>query len=380
MLKEEVKQVRGLMMDFVRDIPKEEIDSLEKEHEMPLDRIGMLGDRGMMGLSVPLEYGGAGFCTTELLTVGEPLAEAWSSLYLIWLVQNSIAVLPVLLFGNNEQKEFWLSRFANGELGCFCLTEPSCGSDVASLKISAKETEDDFILNGTKRFITNAINGKMATVFARTGAKGSGSKGISAFILDLSTPGIILGSAEKKIALHASPICDVIFNECHIPKGALVGEKNNGFKIAMSTLNAGRLGVAMQAVGLAEEALRRAKDYGDERMVAGGEKKVNDTEQARRKYAWMRTEIDAVRALIFEAARLKDEGQPFVQKASEAKLKAARVALEVTREAVGIFGGNGFIADYDIFRLHAEAFGVWIYEGTQEIQEMIISKAEFGEL
>ena len=380
MLKEEVKQVRGLMMDFVRDIPKEEIDSLEKEHEMPLDRIGMLGDRGMMGLSVPLEYGGAGFCTTELLTVGEPLAEAWSSLYLIWLVQNSIAVLPVLLFGNNEQKEFWLPRFANGELGCFCLTEPSCGSDVASLKISAKETEDDFILNGTKRFITNAINGKMATVFARTGAKGSGSKGISAFILDLSTPGIILGSAEKKIALHASPICDVIFNECHIPKGALVGEKNNGFKIAMSTLNAGRLGVAMQAVGLAEEALRRAKDYGDERMVAGGEKKVNDTEQARRKYAWMRTEIDAVRALIFEAARLKDEGQPFVQKASEAKLKATTVALEVTREAVGIFGGNGFIADQDIFRLHAEAFGPWIYEGAQEIQEMIISKAELGEL
>ena len=380
MLREEVKQIRELMRDFVRDIPKEEIGSFENERKMPLDRIGILGDRGMLGLSIPPEYNGAGFCTTELLTVGEPLAEAWSSLYLIWLVQNSIAVLPVLLFGNNEQKAFWLPIFAKGELGCFCLTEPSCGSDVASLKLSAKETKDGFILNGTKRFITNAINGKIATVFARTGAKGSGSKGISAFILDLLTPGIILGSAEKKIALHASPICDVIFSECKIPKTALVGEKNKGFKIAMSTLNAGRLGVSMQAVGLAEAALGRAEDYGYTRMVSGGETKVNDTIQARRKYAWMRTEIDAVRALIFEAARLKDESQPFVQKASEAKLKATTVALEVTREAVGIFGGNGFIADQDIFRLHAEAFGPWIYEGAQEIQEMIISKAELGEL
>ncbi|MCX7784893.1 MAG: acyl-CoA dehydrogenase [candidate division WOR-3 bacterium] len=373
----ELTENQKMIQDMMRKFAKEELEpkavELDKTGEFPTENIKKLAELGIMGMVVPEEYGGAGFDFVSLAIAVEEISRACASTGVIVAVHNSLVCHSIYTFGTEEQKKRLLPKLASGEkLGAFALTEPNVGSDPASLETTAKLDGDYYILNGSKRFITNAKNADVFIVFA-TADKSLGYKGICGFIVEKGMSGFSLGKHEDLMGLRATGNCELIFEDCKVPKENLLAEQGKGFKIALGILDVSRIDIGAQAVGIAQAALDKSIQYSKERKQFG--KAICEFEMIQAKLAEMAMKIQAARLLTYYAAFLKDKGVPrFSQESSIAKLYASTIAVEVTREAVQIFGGYGYSKDYPVERYYREAKCLEIYEGTSEIQKIVIAR------
>ncbi|MEK4484576.1 acyl-CoA dehydrogenase [Psychrobacillus sp. FSL H8-0484] len=364
-----------MMRNMVRDFAKTEIEPFierMEQGEFPREIIKKMGELGLMGITVPEQYGGSEMDFTSYVIAINELSKVSAVIGVILSVHTSVGTNPILYFGNDTQKNKYLPKLASGEyLGAFCLTEPSAGSDAGALKTKAVKQGDHYILNGSKVFITNGGEADVNIVFASTDAS-QGSRGISAFIVEKDTPGFIIGKDEHKMGLHGSRTVQMTFEDMKIPVENLLGEEGEGFKIAMANLNTGRIGIATQALGIAEAAFEAAVAYAKEREQFG--KPIAANQGVGFKLADMGTAVEAARLLIYRAASLRDQGIPCGKEASMAKLFASKTAVDVAIEAVQVFGGYGYTEDYPVERYFRDAKITEIYEGTSEIQRIVISK------
>jgi acyl-CoA dehydrogenase len=364
-----------MMRDMVQNFAKTEIEPFipqMESGEFPREILKKMGGLGLMGITVPEEYGGAGMDFISYISAIHELSKVSAVVGVILSVHTSVGTNPIMYFGNDEQKNRYLPKLASGEyLGAFCLTEASSGSDAGSLKTRAVKKENHYVLNGSKMFITNGGEADVYIVFASTDSP-KGTYGISAFIVDKDTPGLVIGKDERKMGLHGSRTVELSFDQMKVPVENLLGEENGGFKIAMANLDVGRIGIAAQALGIAEAALEAATDYAKVRVQFG--KPIAAQQGVGFKLADMATAVEAAKLLVYRAAQLRAEGLPCGKEASMAKLFASRAAVEGSIEAVQVFGGYGYTEDYPVERYFRDAKVTEIYEGTSEIQRIVISK------
>lgn len=368
-----VTEEQEMLLKVVRDFARKEvapvIERMEKEDRFPIEIVKKMGELGLMGIPIPEKYGGSGMDFTSYIQTIHELSKVSATVGVILSVHTSVGTNPILYFGNEEQKRRFLPRLASGGyLGAFALTEPGAGSDAGSLKTTAKETDVSYILNGSKVFITNGGVADTYITFARTG---DNSKDISAFIVEKDSPGLIIGKKEKKMGLHGSNTVQLTFDQCVIPKGNLLGEKGSGFNIAMANLNIGRIGIAAQGLGIAEAALEYAVNYAKERKQFG--KSIASNQGISFKLADMATATESAKLLTYHAATLIEQGVPCAKETSMAKLAATRTAMNNAIEAIQIFGGYGYTEEYPVERLFRDAKVTEIYEGTNEIQHIVIA-------
>ncbi|MEW6049901.1 MAG: acyl-CoA dehydrogenase family protein [Candidatus Zixiibacteriota bacterium] len=343
------------------------------EHETtPQDLIQECAELGYFGFTVPEEYGGLGQGATAFAGVLEEFCAACAGFGIMLSVHNSLTCEILRLFACEDLKKKYLPLMASGEkIGAYCITEPNAGTDVASLTTTAMPKGDQFVLNGTKTFVTNAVYAGVLIVFAKTKPE-EGRKGISCFIVDKETPGITLGKPEKKCGIKASDTREITFVDALVPKGNVIGELQDGFRMAVSILNSGRVGVSFQAIGIARSALEEAIKYSKVRKQFG--QPIADFQAIQFKLAEMATRLDAGRLLGYRAAQLKDEGKPCHREASMSKLYCSQMANFVCNEAVQIHGGYGYIKEYAVERYFRDARVTELYEGTSEAQRMVISR------
>ncbi|MFB5086184.1 acyl-CoA dehydrogenase [Psychrobacillus sp. PGGUH221] len=364
-----------MMRNMVRDFAKTEIEPFierMEQGEFPREIIKKMGELGLMGITVPEKYGGSEMDFTSYVIAINELSKVSAVIGVILSVHTSVGTSPILYFGNEEQKNKYVPKLASGEsLGAFCLTEPSAGSDAGALKTKAVLKGDHYVLNGSKVFITNGGEADINIVFASTDTS-KGSKGITAFIVEKDTPGFIVGKDEEKMGLHGSRTVQLTFEDMKIPVENRLGEEGEGFKIAMANLNTGRIGIATQALGIAEAALEAAVGYAKERVQFG--KPIAANQGVGFKLADMATAVEAARLLVYRAASLREQGLPCGKEASMAKLFASKTAVDVAIEAVQVFGGYGYTEDYPVERYFRDAKITEIYEGTSEIQRIVIGK------
>lgn len=365
-----------LVQQTARDFATREIlpvaSQLDAEHRFPAEIVRGLAELGLMGVMVPEEYGGAGMDNVAYVLAMEEVARACASTAAIMSVNNSLVCDPILRYGTEEQKRRYLPVLASGrEVGCYCLTEPQAGSDAASLQTTARLDGDGWVLNGTKVFVTNAREAWVFIVYARTEPE-AGRRGISAFIVERDHPGISVGKVERKMGLLASSTCEVLLQDCRVPRDNLLGARGEGFKVALSTLDGGRIGIAAQAVGIARAALEESVAYARERRQFG--RPIAEFQAIQWKIADMATRIDAARLLTLRAAWLRDQGKRCTAEASMAKLFASETAMFAAHQGVQIFGGYGYIKDYPVERYFRDAKITEIYEGTSEIQRLVIAR------
>jgi butyryl-CoA dehydrogenase len=368
-----------LIRDTARGLATNEIVKLaaqiDREHRFPREVIAKLGELGLMGIAVPEAWGGAGMDNVSYALAVEEISRACASTGVIMSVQNSLVCDPILHFGTDAQKQRWLPALASGKkLGCFALSEPDAGSDAGAQKTTAvaQGTTATFILNGTKNFITNGPVSDVVLVFAMTDLA-RGNRGISAFVLASDTPGLKFGPADDKMGIRGAPSSQLFLTDCVAPADALLGQPGDGFKIAMRTLDGGRIGIAAQAVGIARAAFEDATRYALERKTFGHP--IADHQAIQFKLADMCTEIDAARLLVWRAAVKKDTGARHTSESSMAKLFASEVANRAAKEAVQVFGGYGYLTDFPVERHFRDAKITEIYEGTSEIQRLVIASA-----
>ncbi|MBP2076249.1 acyl-CoA dehydrogenase [Oceanobacillus polygoni] len=367
---EEQEMLRKLVRDFAQKEVAPEIERMEQEDRFPIEVVKKMGELGLMGIPIPEKYGGSGMDFTSYINTIHELSKVSATVGVILSVHTSVGTNPILYFGNEEQKQRFLPKLASGEyLGAFALTEPGSGSDAGSLKTSAKEADDNYILNGSKVFITNGGVADTYITFARTG---DNSKDISAFIVEKDSPGLIIGKKEKKMGLHGSNTVQLTFDQCVVPKENLLGEKGSGFKVAMANLNIGRIGIAAQGLGIAEAALEYAVAYAKERKQFG--KSIAANQGISFKLADMATATESAKLLTYHAASLIEQGIPCGKETSMAKLTATKTAMNNAIEAIQILGGYGYTEDYPVERLFRDAKVTEIYEGTNEIQHIVIAK------
>ncbi len=372
-LTDEQKMLEKTVRDFSEKEIKPTRAEFDENEEYPIEILRRLGEMGIMGMAVPPEYGGSGADVISYAIAIEELSKIDPSVGVAVSVHNSLGCDPIVKFGTEEQKKKWLPGLASGKkIGCFCLTEPDAGSDAAAIKGSARLEGDEYIVNAKKQFISNAAGADLSLVFVMTD-KEKGYKGISGFLVPTDAPGFSRGKKEKKMGIHASVTMEMNYEDCRIPKENLLGEEGDGFKIALWALDAGRIGVAAQAVGIAQGALNEAIAYSKERVQFG--KPISSFQAIQWMIADMATEIDAARFLVYRAAHVKEKGGRFSKEAAMAKLKASDVAVNVSRDAVQIFGGYGYMREYPVERYYRDAKITEIYEGTSEIQRMVISRA-----
>jgi len=368
---EEQEMMRKMVRDFAASEIAPFIEKMENG-EFPGPILRKMGELGLMGIPVPQEYGGAEMDFTSYIIAINELSRVSATMGVILSVHTSVGTNPILYFGTEEQKRKYVPKLASGEyLGAFCLTEPSSGSDAASLKSRAVRDGDHYLINGSKVFITNGGEADVYIVFAKTNPALC-SKGISAFIVEKNTPGLVVGKDEKKMGLHGSRTVQLTFEDMRIPVENLLGQEGEGFKIAMANLDVGRIGIAAQALGIAEAALSAATAYANERKQFG--KPIIAQQGIAFKLADMATSVEAARLLVYHAADLRSRGQKCSMEASMAKLFATRTAVEVATEAIQVFGGYGYTEDYPVERYFRDAKVTEIYEGTSEIQRIVISK------
>jgi acyl-CoA dehydrogenase len=368
-----------MMRQMVRDFAKTEIDPFVErmeQGEFPREILKKMGELGLMGTTAPESLGGSEMDFTSYIIAINELSKVSAVVGVILSVHTSVGTNPILYFGNEAQKQKYVPKLASGEyLGAFCLTEPSAGSDAGSLKSRAVKEGDNYIINGAKVFITNGGEADVYIVFASTNPE-LGSRGISAFIVEKETPGLIIGKDEHKMGLHGSRTLQLTFENMVVPAENLLGAEGDGFKIAMSNLDVGRIGIAAQALGIAEAALEAATNYAKERVQFG--KPIVANQGVGFKLADMATAVEAARLLVFRAANLRTQGLPCGKEASMAKLFASKTAVDVAIDAVQIFGGYGYTEDYPVERYFRDAKVTEIYEGTSEIQRMVIGKHLFS--
>ena len=345
-----------------------EIDELER---FPVETVEKMGKLGIFGIPIPKQYGGAGGSKLMYSMAVEELSKACGTTGVIVSAHTSLCSVPILHFGTEEQKQKYLPRLSSGEwLGAFGLTEPNAGTDAAGQQTVAVECEEGYILNGSKIFITNAGYAHVYIVFAMTD-KSKGTRGITAFIVEDGTAGFSIGKKEKKMGIRGSATCELIFEDCVIPKENLLGKINGGFKIAMNTLDGGRIGIASQALGIAQGAMDETVKYVKERKQFG--RSLSAFQNTQFVLADLEVKIEASRLLVRAAALAADEGKPSSVAAARAKLFAADTAMEVTTKAVQLHGGYGYTREYPVERMMRDAKITEIYEGTSEVQKMVIA-------
>jgi len=344
----------------------------DENAEFPYEQIKLMGELGFMGMMVPEEYSGAGMDTLTYVIALEEIAAVEAAASTIMSVNNSLVCQLLADWGTNVQKDQYLKTLASGiKLGAYSLSEPQSGSDASNLRTHARRKNGHYIINGTKNWVTNGINSDIVVMFCLTD-KDLGSKGISAFIVDKGMAGFSTGKKENKLGIRASDTCELYFDDCEVPVENRIGEEGAGFKIAMNTLGGGRIGIAAQGLGIARAALEAAVSYAGARKQFG--KTIGSFGAIQNKLANTATEIDAARLLIWRAAKLKDRGKPYVKESSMAKLYASTVAMKAATDCVQIYGGYGYMREYGVERLMRDAKITQIYEGTSEIQQLVIGR------
>lgn len=369
----EQEMIRDAMRAFSKERLAPFASEWDKSHTFPAQALKELGELGAMGMVIPEEWGGAGMDYMSLVLTLEEIAAGDGATSTIVSVQNSLPCGITFKYGSEAHKREWLIPLARGEkLGCFCLTEPHTGSDASALTTRADRDGDDFVLNGVKQFITTGKNADMAIVLAVTD-KTAGKKGISCFLVPTNTPGFIVTRIEEKMGQRASDTAQITFENCRIPASALMGNEGDGYKIALSNLESGRIGIAAQAIGMARAALEAAITYAKDRVAFGVP--IIKHQAVSFRLADMATQLDAARLMVWRAAALKDAGKPCLTEASMAKLFASEVAEKVCTDAIQIHGGYGYVSDFPVERIYRDVRVCQIYEGASDIQRLVIGRA-----
>ena len=367
---------QALLRDTARDVARKLLAphaaEWDREARFPKEALGELGKLGFMGMLVPSEHGGAGADHVGYALALEEIAAGDGAVSTILSVHNSVGCVPVLRYGSEEQKRRFLQPMAAGEmLACFCLTEPQAGSDAAAIKTRARRRGNRWVLNGTKQFITSGQNAQVAIVFAVTDPD-AGKKGISAFIVPTDTPGYKVARLEHKLGQRASDTAQLVFEDLELTPDLMLGGEGDGYRIALSNLEGGRIGIAAQSLGMARAAYEAALAYGKERAAFG--QKIIAHQAVAFRLADMATQLAAARGLILEAARRRDAGEPCLKEAAMAKLFASEMAERVCSDAIQIHGGYGYLADFPVERIYRDVRVCQIYEGTSDIQRLVIAR------
>ena len=364
--------VRQFMQTEVRPVVKE----LEREERFPLDLLQKLGEMGCCGMLTPEEWGGPGMDTVSYVLMLEEVSRVYTAMSTALGVTNSAVQAPLYRFGSDAQKQKYLKRLATGEiLGSFCLTEAAAGSDAAGIQTTATRSGETYRLHGAKTWVTNGAHAGLYLVFAKTDPA-AGGKGMTAFLVEPTCKGFRIGRHEDKMGQRSSPSVEILLNECEVPAASRLGDEGQGLKIALSALDGGRIGIAAQAVGLAQGALDESVSYARQRRAFG--KSISEFQAIQWMIADMQTEVEAARQLTYYAAWLKDSGRPMGSAASKAKLYASEMANRVAYKAVQIHGSVGYSRETDVERMYRDARVITIYEGTSEVQRMIIARDLLG--
>lgn len=372
-LSEEQLMIQQAARDFAQTELKPGVIERDEHQKFPKEQVAKLGELGFLGMMVSPKYNGSGMDAVSYVLVMEELSKVDASASVVVSVNNSLVCYGLETYGNEAQKEKYLKPLASGEkIGAFCLSEPEAGSDATSQQTTAEDMGDYYLLNGTKNWITNGSTASTYLVIAQT-HKELRHKGINAFIVEAGTPGFTVGPKENKLGIRGSDTHSLMFNDVKVPKENRIGEDGFGFKFAMKTLEGGRIGIAAQALGIAAGAYELALEYSKQRKSFG--KPISEHQAIAFKLADMATQIEAARLLVYKAAWLKDQGKEYTLAGSMAKLFASKVAMDVTVEAVQVHGGYGFVKEYHVERLMRDAKITQIYEGTSEIQKMVISRS-----
>jgi alkylation response protein AidB-like acyl-CoA dehydrogenase len=371
-LSEEQLMFQKMVRDFVAKELEPIAARLDENEEYPAEVIKKMGELGLMGVTIPEKYGGSGGDSIHLVIATEEIARVCGSTAVIYIVTLSLACSPIYNFGSEEQKQRFVLPLAKGvKLGCFGLTESSAGSDVASLQTTALRQGNNYILNGTKIFITNGAEADLAVIFT-TIDRSLRQRGITAFIVEKGTPGFSVGKKEHKLGIRASSTTELVFENCSVPAESRIGKEGEGFRIAMETIDSSRINIAAQAVGIARAALETSLNYAKERQQFG--QPIANFQAIQWMLADMATSIDAARLLTYRAAYFKNKGLPFLKESAMAKLFAAEASMSITTKAVQIHGGYGYTKDYPVERYLRDAKITEIYEGTSEMQRMTIAR------
>lgn len=372
-LNEQQRMVRDTARAFAAEQLAPHAEAWDRDHTYPADAVRALGELGFLGMVVPEDWDGAGMDNVSYALALEEVAAGCGAVSTIMSVHNSVGCMPILKFGTDAQKDRFLRPLARGEvIGAFCLTEPSAGSDAAAIKTRAVRDGDEWVLNGSKMFITSGQNAGVAIVFAVTDPA-AGKKGISAFIVPTDTPGWQVVRVENKLGQHASDTCQIAFEDMRLPADLMLGAEGQGYKIALANLEGGRIGIASQSVGMARAAYEVARDYAKDRKQFG--KPIIEHQAVAFRLADMKVRIEAARHLVLEAARLRDAGLPCLTEACMAKLYASEMAEKVCSDAIQTLGGYGYLADFPVERIYRDVRVCQIYEGTSDVQRMVIARA-----
>lgn len=372
LLNETQIQIRDMARDYAREKLLPTAAARDKAHAFPKNEIAEMGQLGLLGMMVPEDFGGSDVGAVAYAAVLEEIAAGDGACSTILSVHNSVCCMPILKFGTQAQKQRFLPKLASGEwVGGFALTEPQAGSDAADLRTRARRDGDHYVLNGSKQFITSGKNGNVIIVFAVTNPE-AGKKGISAFIVPTDTPGYNVVRVEDKLGQHASDTCQIAFDNMRLSADLMLGEEGQGYRIALANLEGGRVGIASQSVGMARAAFEAARDYARERNTFG--KPIIEHQAVAFRLATMATEIEAARQLVLHAAQLREAGLPCLTEASMAKLFASEMAERVCSAAIQIHGGAGYVTDYPVERIYRDVRVCQIYEGTSDIQRLVIAR------
>lgn len=376
-LNEQEELVRGMARDFAMNELAPRARKADREETLDPEVFKMLGELGLWGMTIGEEFGGAGMGNKELAIALMEINEGCGSTGVTVSVHNSLLGAPITKWGTEAQKQQWLPRLASGELmGCYCLTEPNAGSDAAAVQTSAVLDGDDYVINGTKIFVTNGAWAGLALVYVRTNTEVSNAKGMSAFIVPMDTPGVSVGKKELKTGIRGSSTTEVIFENVRVPKANLLGEEGRGFMIAMDTLDGGRIGIASQAIGIGNACLRASIKYAGEREQFG--RPLAAFQAIQFKIADMSTRLEAARLLVMRAADKRDRGERCSLEAAQAKLAASLACNFAADECLQIHGGAGYTDDFEVERLFRDARITEIYEGATDIQRIVISRQLMG--
>ncbi len=371
-LSEEQQAVQAAARDFARTELLPGVIERDEKQQFPAEQVRKMGELGFMGMMVDPKYNGGGMDTVSYVLAMEEISKIDASASVAMSVNNSLVCWGLETYGNEEQKQKYLTRLASGEtIGAFCLSEPEAGSDATSQRTTAEDKGDHYLLNGTKNWITNGNSAGVYIVMAQTNPEKK-HKGINALIVEKEMDGFVVGKKEDKLGIRGSDTHSLMFTDVKVPKENRIGEDGFGFNFAMSTLNGGRIGIASQALGIASGAYELALKYSKERKAFG--KEISQHQAIQFKLADMATQIDAARLLCLQAASLKDQKKPYARASAMAKLFASEVAMDVTVEAVQVHGGYGYVKEYHVERLMRDAKITQIYEGTSEIQRIVISR------
>ncbi|WP_175953212.1 acyl-CoA dehydrogenase family protein [Burkholderia sp. BCC0405] len=369
---EDQRMIRDAARAFATEMLAPNAAQWDHDAHLPDAIVAQLGELGLLGMIVPQELGGSYTDYVAYALAMEEVAAGDAACATMMSVHNSVGCGPILGFGTPAQKDRWLAEMASGRvIGAFCLTEPQAGSEANNLRTRAELRDGKWVLNGAKQFVTNGQRAGVAIVFAMTDPE-AGKRGISAFLVPTDTPGFIVGKPEKKMGIRASDTCPITFENCAIPEENLLGNRGEGLKIALSNLEGGRIGIAAQALGIARAAFDKARRYAGERVQFG--KPIAEHQAIQQKLADMAVQINAARLLVHHAAKLRTAGLPCLSEASQAKLFASEMAERVCSDAIQIHGGYGYLVDYEVERHYRDARITQIYEGTSEVQRMVIAR------